>query len=814
MSYMKQDLSLSAERGIKYRGTASIRIECLTFPSEASRPLDTNNVERLVELFRKSGCCHHKISHHVPAIIDDASFNAALSASNTSKEALKVEPSDALRNNLTLVNFTARFANTWVTLEIPALSGGMRLSTLHKTFAMKCEEEVLYYLGYIRKIWYQGIFDGDQRLIFSEESRKVLWDRILMVSADSLILSLFTFFEDANFLEVVVPSIKMLVEIPPGKDSEKNFKSRAGTDADQIDIGYRQIWISAMRHYEHMPNQPKKPAGLLAKSTYLRNVKVTHDFAALAYKLGFRSSRVLTLKESSADREIARNALLEARPLSHYTYRDFETLVGTLAALFDHAEAADRMHVDESGESGKAPKRCGIPNARDHAKEKTLLFVEQFHKALDEHESELSPFFIRRSVYFAFFGRPHQRVEHLTSEPSTGGSGSSGQTTDEGMSDHSDNDRDDETSAASRNNRDQQSQIGSQSPKQTENDEINSRYDGEQDDEASTAARNNSEQQNLQHETDQLKSVIESLEQEKRGWIHQSTQLERERRDIEQQQSSQAEVTGQGTQVQEAEDATDNYSTSHTSSNGQYSEEVGNTTSLTIEVATTSGKGKQALQTLDQALEEPQRGVEASGSITSSSLTMLSGEGHVSSETAIVPFSAAPATAREDQEAPSRSQVPEEDPRPIRYPLESTEVAIFAWSDGKFAFETIQRVQRDLAWDMTRFTVKYGRKLTSYQPFDYNGRMLNARTCWNDVIEDGSNRIFLAPPEVMKDTMVIDSIAAITDRPERGTNEEQNEDSSSPQKRTRHERPIPQPANPKSSGSSSRGGTDPARGRK
>ena len=51
-----QDQELATERRLKYRGTATIRLESLHFPCDAARELNRKNVERLKKCFRTEGC--------------------------------------------------------------------------------------------------------------------------------------------------------------------------------------------------------------------------------------------------------------------------------------------------------------------------------------------------------------------------------------------------------------------------------------------------------------------------------------------------------------------------------------------------------------------------------------------------------------------------------------------------------------------------------------------------------------------------------------------------------------------------------------
>jgi hypothetical protein len=73
------------------------------------------------------------------------------------------------------------------------------------------------------------------------------------------------------------------------------------------------------------------------------------------------------------------------------------------AQLVTEEEARAVVEIDCSDIS---PKRSGISYTQDHERDKLSLFIDQLHNTDEEQCDEMSSFFIRRSVYFAFFGKP------------------------------------------------------------------------------------------------------------------------------------------------------------------------------------------------------------------------------------------------------------------------------------------------------------------------------------------------------------------------------------------------------------------------
>jgi hypothetical protein len=153
-------------------------------------------------------------------------------------------------------------------------------------------------------------------------------------SVDGLIPSLFTFFEDLRYLTACAGCLKRLVNLsrqdtvytafqrsftyPNPVDNqytlevaESTFVVKPGR-VDRLNIGYRHMWLYAMRHYREIPTEAKKK--LLAKVVVERaDENILSALAFLANKVGFESAEIYDLKQRSSDNDIARNALLKAR---------------------------------------------------------------------------------------------------------------------------------------------------------------------------------------------------------------------------------------------------------------------------------------------------------------------------------------------------------------------------------------------------------------------------------------------------------------------------------------------------------------------
>ncbi|KAH0563187.1 hypothetical protein GP486_002246 [Trichoglossum hirsutum] len=332
-------------------------------------------------------------------------------------------------------------------LDIPGLWPGMRITTLHKTFGSKIDEEALKYLKFIRDDWTDivgkqglgrvdpktvkavqmrapGVFKEDRNALeyrihngeifshFANEEREKIWDKLCAL--DHLVPSLYTFFRDLEYLRTCADSVKLLLDLSPRntiytamkdiycdkdqipgtyvtQDTESTYSLRIGRREDRLYLGYRQIWIFAMRNYHQMPRRRKKK-NVLMKATCEVNEMTLRRFGILANRLGFQSDKIS---------ELIRRQLNKATTLN----------------------PEDDAQVLVSDSSPKSPRRCGFPYAHDHLKDEGRLFIDQLHH---EDKGEVATFFVRKSIYSAFFGKPiplgsktHEKLRLWPSEAET-----------------------------------------------------------------------------------------------------------------------------------------------------------------------------------------------------------------------------------------------------------------------------------------------------------------------------------------------------------------------------------------------------------
>lgn len=88
----EEEVRLEAEKRLKFKGTARIRLEQLHFPWNNAKELNEKNVDRLKAIFQQYGCRRLEVQHHVPAIIDEGRLDAAIAAAGISPRTLASPP--------------------------------------------------------------------------------------------------------------------------------------------------------------------------------------------------------------------------------------------------------------------------------------------------------------------------------------------------------------------------------------------------------------------------------------------------------------------------------------------------------------------------------------------------------------------------------------------------------------------------------------------------------------------------------------------------------------------------------------------------
>ncbi|KAI1906769.1 hypothetical protein LOZ65_006832, partial [Ophidiomyces ophidiicola] len=363
-------------------------------------------------------------------------------------------------------------------LAIPGLWGGLHIGSFARVLALNCDEEIVNYLTFVKEFWASLVGNDRERMIridlqtveslqllapgvsrkdvktargrvlsgeafgdFSDSERRAIWENLQ--GRKEIIPSLHTFFQDIYYLEACANCLKRLVAVskfyptlrrafgsilqtdPEAVDymiqTSETGQRRSGSLTDREELSYRQLWLYAMRHYRKMPKEPGSD-DLLAKSSHEKaDEGALYEMAAFAQSLGFSSDEIKALIKLSPDRQVARAVLLKARDPERFQYDSgiFESLVNRIVACFSYAAPIECRSSPDSSSGSETPlrARCGLPHSKAQKHDRQFLFVDQVHTEDMPAGEKVSTLFVRRCVYFAFFGKPRHQARVGGSPP-------------------------------------------------------------------------------------------------------------------------------------------------------------------------------------------------------------------------------------------------------------------------------------------------------------------------------------------------------------------------------------------------------------
>jgi hypothetical protein len=267
-------------------------------------------------------------------------------------------------------------------------------------------------------------------LIRNNTDRQQIWQNIRRV--DKLITTLYTFFEDVKYIEEPARILWQL--LPPTEDkqslrtrmsaifstsllrdghcfiqeSEDQYREVRGSSADQLELGYRHLWLMAWREcFDMRPVCPKKERGQNTPVPRQPDLSKWSKIARLGKKVGFESEEINRLLSVDHVREDIQEYLTTRYDPRYFIY-DEEHCVSGLTEILRSIKAKPSsprkplLFVPGCGES--LERRCGRTFENAHEYDRHHLFLDNLHELDNESGSGISSFFVRASVYHAFFG--------------------------------------------------------------------------------------------------------------------------------------------------------------------------------------------------------------------------------------------------------------------------------------------------------------------------------------------------------------------------------------------------------------------------
>jgi Protein of unknown function (DUF3723) len=266
------------------------------------------------------------------------------------------------------------------------------------------------------------------------QDRQMIWENLQGIK--TLIPTLYTLFEDMKYLKEPATVMRRLFGLfGKGKgtireemyhnfdpqnleddeclieESENIFKPVQCSSDDRFEIGYRQVWLYAWRHWsELIPAVPRKEKREKMPVPQEPDPAIWHQLANMAYGLGFNSNEIARRRSRNPDREGAENYLLRAWPPEEFEY-DKESLITQITYMIKLATKKKQQKIPIkpplliSGLGEDIERRYGRAFNKAYEADRKHLFLGTLYNPREGEGGGISSFLVRSSVYFAFFGR-------------------------------------------------------------------------------------------------------------------------------------------------------------------------------------------------------------------------------------------------------------------------------------------------------------------------------------------------------------------------------------------------------------------------
>ncbi|KAF6785042.1 hypothetical protein CSOJ01_15655 [Colletotrichum sojae] len=318
---------------------------------------------------------------------------------------------------------------------ITGIRSGMLTGSLHKFISVRCDEEIVNYLGLIYDIWLHivggvesnlakidtdtvqllelkcpGFSTRDERDLhsivvngrafrnFDQTERKSFWQNLC--SLDVVVLSLSTFFKHFRYLEECANCMKTLVSLPrygslhdafrasfkrhatedsryPIQTSDSTLEVRIIEPGLQFNAGWCQMWLFAMRHFQSMTTDPS----------------VLPRFATLAYRLYFETDKIQALKSLCPEHKVLHaNSIPDMQCQASLPVQDADP-------------PAKLSTLEPFVTSDKGPRLSVRPWSTREAYErnKEFLFFDLMNQQPISKGESITSVFLLRTMYMAFF---------------------------------------------------------------------------------------------------------------------------------------------------------------------------------------------------------------------------------------------------------------------------------------------------------------------------------------------------------------------------------------------------------------------------
>ena len=246
-----------------------------------------------------------------------------------------------------------------------------------------------------------------------------------------IIPTLYTFFEDTKWLEPCAKILRMLV--PPGckktikrslfacfggkrktqgilfvQTGGNNFTGNEVSEHELVELGYRQLWLFAWRHFPELSALlPRRDQGKAKPQTKALNELCLRELALVADNLGFQSDNITRFMKQDTDLEMAIAFLQRARPQEIFDLSNERRMnaVNHIYQILASIERPVSTAIDTSDSAFESEviinNRCGRPFEQSFKYTRPRFFLPEFYKP---RERKVSHFSVNQDIFIAFFG--------------------------------------------------------------------------------------------------------------------------------------------------------------------------------------------------------------------------------------------------------------------------------------------------------------------------------------------------------------------------------------------------------------------------
>ncbi|KAI0525803.1 hypothetical protein F5B22DRAFT_633212 [Xylaria bambusicola] len=336
-------------------------------------------------------------------------------------------------------------------LQIPGLRSGLQLAIWKKIMAENAVEEVVHYLKHIYDTWcyimgsaaalelvdsdtvselelrVPGISYSDDfyvsnalrtNAIFRDVTDDLEKERILqrLRQVNYLIPTIHTLQQDFKYLRQCTSVMKQLIlgknRLPVSVQTIVSSAYKSDTKPDHaahfLD-SMKVLYLAIMQNLVELSGEdPLKEDDEKDPKTRPYDQRAWHQLAHRARELGFSSDEIVRLCSLDSDREMARRALLDARPLQQFDYgQNLDSLIATMVRCFNQAQPAmykDTCLALTTSHVGEPIKRrCGRQYSKAYSNDRLYITLDNFTSRLQK-DADITSLFVRRSVFHAFWG--------------------------------------------------------------------------------------------------------------------------------------------------------------------------------------------------------------------------------------------------------------------------------------------------------------------------------------------------------------------------------------------------------------------------